>query len=78
MNRKYYNASSKSAVAFAIADVKSLNREDKGFLQEMKRKLNSHRKYMDMNKMGHHITSDEMVKKHWVPLLTEKVEEAWD
>ena len=78
MDRKYYNALSKSAVAFAIADVKSLNREDSGFLQEMKRKLNSHKQHMDMNNMGHQITSDEMVRKHWVPLLTEKAKEAWD
>ena len=76
MEGKYYNALSKSA--FAIADVKSLDREDSGFLQKMKRKLNSHRKHMDMNNMGQHITSDKMVKKHWVPLLTEKAKEAWD
>jgi hypothetical protein len=33
---------------------------------------------MDMNNMGHHITNNDMVKKHWVPLLTEKAKEAWD
>ena len=52
MDRKYYNALSKSAVAFAIADVKSLDREDSGFLQKMKMKLTSHRKHMDINNMG--------------------------
>jgi hypothetical protein len=34
IDRKYYSALSKSAVAFAIADVKSLDREDSGFLQK--------------------------------------------
>jgi hypothetical protein len=71
MDKRYYNALSKSAVKFAIADVKGLNREDKGFLQEMKRKLNTHRRHMDMNNMGHHIPNNNMVKKHWVPLLRE-------
>jgi hypothetical protein len=33
---------------------------------------------MDMNNMGYHITNDDIVKKHWVPLLTEKAKEAWD
>jgi hypothetical protein len=36
MDRKYYNALGKSAVKLAISDGKGLNREDKGFLQEMK------------------------------------------
>ena len=78
MDRKFYNALSREAVAVTVEDIKNLNREDNGFLQEMKRKLNSHKQHMDMNNMGHQITSDEMVKKHWVPLLTEKAKEAWD
>ena len=44
----------------------------------MKRKLNSHKQHMDRINMWHRITSDEMVRKHWVPLLTNKAKEAWD
>jgi hypothetical protein len=69
---QYYNALAKSSVEFAIEDIKSINREDRGFLQEMRKRQ------MDKNNMGHHITRDDMVKKHWVPLLTEQAREAWD
>jgi hypothetical protein len=78
MDKKYYNALGKASVEFAIADVKSLDRADKGFLQEIRRKLNTHRRHMDKSNMGHHITNYDMVKKHWVPLLTEPAREAWD
>jgi hypothetical protein len=71
MNKKCYNALGKASVEFAIADVKSLDKADKGFLQEMRRKLNTHRRHMDKINLGHFITNDDMVKKHWVPLLTE-------
>jgi hypothetical protein len=44
----------------------------------MRRRINTHKRQMDKSNMGNHITSDDMVKKHWVPLLTEQVREAWD
>jgi hypothetical protein len=68
-DKKYYNALAKASAKFAIEDVKSLDREERGFLREMRRRLNTHKKHMDKSNMGHHITND-MVKKHW--------EEAWD
>ena len=68
-----YNALSRSA----IADVKSLDRKDSRFLQMMKVKLTTHRKNLEINNMGHRITSDEMVREHWLPLLTEMAKEDW-
>ena len=44
----------------------------------MRRRINTHKRHMEKSNMGHHITSDDMVKKHWVPLLTEQAREAWD
>ena len=69
-DNKYYNALAKTSVEFAIEDVKSLDRENRGFLQEMRRRINTHKKHMDKSNMEHHITSNDIVKKHWVPLLT--------
>jgi hypothetical protein len=40
-------------------------------------KLNSHRKNLDTNEKGHHITRNKMVNEHWVPLLTDKAKEDW-
>jgi hypothetical protein len=74
MDKKYYNALSKPA----IVDIKSLDRKYSRVLQMMNIKLTSHRKHMDINNMGHHITSNEMVNKHWVPLLTERAKEDWN
>ena len=55
MDKEYldYNALSRSA----IADVKSLDRKDSRFLQMMKVKLTTHRKNLEINNMGHCITS---------------------
>ena len=77
-DKKYYNALAKTSVEFAIEDVKSIDREDRGFLQEMRRRINTHKRHMDKSNMGHHITNNDMVKKHLVPLLTESAREAWD
>ena len=75
MDKEYldYNALSRSA----IADVKSLDRKDSRFLQMMKVKLTTHRKNLEINNMGHRITSDKMVREHWLPLLTEMAKEDW-
>ena len=43
----------------------------------MKTKLTNHSKNLDIYKMGHRITSDEMVREHWLPLLTERAKEDW-
>ena len=43
----------------------------------MKVKLTTHRKNLEINNMGHRITSDEMVREHWLPLLTEMAKEDW-
>jgi hypothetical protein len=61
MDKEYldYNALSRSA----IADIKNLDRKDSRFLQMMKVKLTTHRKKLEINNMGHRITSDEMVRK---------------
>ena len=61
----------------AIADIKNLDRKDSRFLQMMKVKLTTHRKNLEINNMGHRITSDEMVREHWLPLLTEMAKEDW-
>ena len=61
----------------AITDIKSLDRSDSRFLQIMKVKLTNHSKNLDIYKMGHRITSDEMVREHWLPLLTERAKEDW-
>jgi hypothetical protein len=45
-DKNYYNALAKASVEFVIEDVKSLDREDKGFLQEMSRRLNAHKKHI--------------------------------
>jgi hypothetical protein len=58
MDKKHYKALGKATVEFAIADVKSLDRKDKGFLQDMKRKLNTHRRHMDMNNEALGATTD--------------------
>jgi hypothetical protein len=71
------SARKSSETSGAITDIKSLEREDNRFLQMMHVRLNSHRKNLDTNKMGHHITSEEMVNKHWVPLLTDRAKEDW-
>ena len=68
-----YNVLAKSAVA----DVKSLDRKDPRFLQMMKVKLQTHSTNLEEDKMGHRITSDEMVREHWIPLLTDLAREDW-
>jgi hypothetical protein len=78
LKKKYYNTLAKTYFEFAIEDVKNLDREDRGFLQEMRRRINTQKRHMDKSNLGHHITSNDMVKKHWVPLLIEQVREAWD
>jgi hypothetical protein len=64
-----------NALSWAIADIKNLDRKDSRFLQMMKVKLTTHRKNLEINNMGHCITSDEMVREHWLPLLTEMAKE---
>jgi hypothetical protein len=44
----------------------------------MRRRLNTHTKHMDKSNLGHHINNGDMVKKHWLPLLTEQARETWD
>ena len=61
----------------AITDIKSLDRSDSRFLQIMKVKLTNHSKNLDTYKMGHRITSDEMIREHWIPLLTVRAQEGW-
>ena len=68
-----YNVLAKSAVA----DVKSLDRKDPRFLQMMRVKLQTHSTNLEEDKMGHRITSDEMVREHWIPLLTDMAREDW-
>ena len=43
----------------------------------MKVKLSTHSTNLEVNGMGHRITSDEMVREHWIPLLTEMAREDW-
>ena len=59
----------------AITDIKSLDRSDSRFLQIMKVKFTNHSKNLDTYKMGHRITSDEMIREHWIPLLTVRAQE---
>jgi hypothetical protein len=75
MDKEYldYNALSRSAVA----DVKSLDRKGPRFLQMMKVKLTTHSANLTVNGMGHRISSDEMVREHWIPLPTEMAREDW-
>ena len=61
----------------AVADIKSLDRKDPRFLQMMKVKLQTHSANLEYNKMGHRITSDEMVCEHWIPHLTDMAREDW-
>ena len=68
-----YNQLSRSA----IADVKSLDRKDSRFLQMMLVKLQTHRKNLELSNMGHRITSDEMVREEWLPMLTNMAKEDW-
>ena len=58
-----YNVLAKSAVP----DIKSLDRKDPRFLHKMKVKLKTHNTNLEENKMGNRITSDEMVREHWIP-----------
>ena len=75
MDREYldYNALSRTA----IQDVKSLNRKDPRFLQMMKVKLVTHSTNLELSGMGYRITSDDMVRESWIPLLTEMAREDW-
>ena len=41
----------------------------------MRVKLQTHSTNLEENKMGHRITSDEMVREHWIPLLTDMARE---
>jgi hypothetical protein len=73
MDKEYldFHALSKAA----ISDIKNLDRTDSRFLQMMKVKLSNHSKNLDIHRMGYRITSDEMVREHWLPLLTESAKE---
>ena len=75
MDREYldYNALSRTA----IQDVKNLNRKDPRFLQMMKVKLVTHSTNLELSGMGYRITSDDMVREQWIPLLTEMAREDW-
>ena len=75
MDREYldYNALSRTA----IQDVKNLNRKDPRFLQMMKVKLETHSANLELSGMGYRITSDDMVRESWIPLLTEMAREDW-
>ena len=61
----------------AIADIKGLDRKDPRFLQMMLVKLTTHRKNLELSGMGHRITSDEMVREEWLPMLTDAAKEDW-
>ena len=61
----------------AIADIKSLDKKDPRFLQMMMVKLTTHRKNLELSGMGHRITSDEMVREEWLPMLTYNAKEDW-
>ena len=61
----------------AIADIKSLDRKDPRFLQMMLVKLTTHKNNLELSSMGHRITSDEMVREEWLPMLTEGAKEDW-
>ena len=75
MDREYldYNALSRTA----IQDMKNLNRKDPRFLQMMKVKLETHSSNLELSGMGYRITSDDMVRESWIPLLTEMAREDW-
>ena len=75
MDKEYldFHALSKAA----ISDIKNLDRTDSSFLQMMKVKLSNHSKNLDIHRMGYRITSDEMVREHLLPLLTESAKEDW-
>ena len=54
----------------AIEDIKSLPRKDPSFLQMLKVRLTTHSKNLELSGMGYRITSVDMVREEWIPLLT--------
>ena len=61
----------------AINDIKSLDRKDPRFLQMMLKKLQSHKENLDLSSMGHRVTSDEMIREEWLPIMPENAKEDW-
>ena len=61
----------------AIAQIKNLDKKDPRFLQMMMVMLTTHRKNLELSGMGHRITSDEMVREEWLPMLTYNAKEDW-
>ena len=68
-----YDAPSRTA----IEDRKSLPRKDPRFLQMLKVRLTTHNKNLELSGMGYRITSDDMGRKEWIPILTEMAREDW-
>ena len=61
----------------ANADIKNMDRKDPRFIQIMLRKLTSHKKNLDLSDMGHRITSDQMIREEWLPMLPTMAKEDW-
>ena len=57
----------------AINDI----RKDPRFLQMMLKKLQSHKENLDLSNMGHRVTSDEMIREEWLPIMPENAKEDW-
>ena len=61
----------------AINDIKSLDRKDPRFLQMMLKKLQSHKENLDLSSMGHRVSSDEMIREEWLPIMPDNAKENW-
>ena len=61
----------------AIKDIKSLDRKDPRFLQMMLKKLQSQKTNLDFSNMGHRVTSDEMIREEWLPIMPDLAKEDW-
>ena len=68
-----YNALSRAA----IQDIKSLDRKDNRFPQMMLTKLTMHKKNLEQSNMSHRVTSDDMIREQWLPMLPTMAKEDW-
>ena len=55
----------------AIKDIKSQDKKDPRFLQIVLKNN------LDLSQMGHRVTSDEMIREEWLPILPDGAKEDW-
>ena len=61
----------------AIKDIKSLDKKDPRFIQMMLKKIQSYKSNLDLSHMGHRVTSDEMIREEWLPIMPDSAKEDW-